>query len=109
MSKFPRLSVVLIGVCGGLCGTVLPCAPALAAAAEGAAEDSGVSGSLQEVVVTARKREEKLQDVPGTVTAITSDELKAGGIERIGDLRSQVTNLVLSKSQTDTINPVIRG
>jgi iron complex outermembrane recepter protein len=43
--------------------------------------------SIEEVIVTARKREESLQDVPLTVTAITSekiDELNLKGIEDLG-------------------------
>jgi outer membrane receptor protein involved in Fe transport len=42
---------------------------------------------LEEVIVTARKREESLQDVPLTVTAITADtinELNLKGIEDLG-------------------------
>ena len=37
---------------------------------------------VEEIVVTARRRSESLQDVPGTVTAITSDVIKGAGIRR---------------------------
>jgi len=42
--------------------------------------------SLDEVVVTtARQREEALQDVPASITAITSDTLEAANVQRAGD------------------------
>ncbi len=37
---------------------------------------------VEEIVVTARRRSESLRDVPGTVTAITSDVIKGAGIRR---------------------------
>lgn len=65
--------------------------------------------TLQEVIVTAQKQKQSLQEVPETVTAISSDELTKAGIRGIGDIQSEVTNLNLAKSQTNTINAVIRG
>ena len=44
------------------------------------------TGSLQEVVVTAQKRSENIQEVPITVTAITAEELQASGIGNVTDL-----------------------
>lgn len=42
--------------------------------------------SLEEVVVTtARQREEALQDVPASITAITADTLEAANVQRAGD------------------------
>ena len=41
---------------------------------------------LEEVVVTtARQREEALQDVPASITAITADTLEAAAVQRAGD------------------------
>jgi len=40
---------------------------------------------IEEIVVTARRREEKLQDVPGTVTALTEVNLLDAGVERAAD------------------------
>ena len=44
-----------------------------------------VSGELDEVIITARQREEKLIDVPATVQAFTAADLKSAGIERPQD------------------------
>ena len=64
---------------------------------------TGVSGALvaqeesasrmEEVVVTARKREESIQDVPVAVTALTPAQLDKGNIQRVQDLQKLVPNV----------------
>ncbi|HWM66561.1 MAG TPA: TonB-dependent receptor [Steroidobacteraceae bacterium] len=44
------------------------------------------SATLQEVVVTAQKRSERLQDVPIAVTALTAERLATAGVESTTDL-----------------------
>ncbi|GAB4139466.1 MAG: TonB-dependent receptor [Sphingomonadales bacterium] len=41
--------------------------------------------SFEEIVVTARRRAESLQDVPGTVTALTQATIQGAGIQRVED------------------------
>jgi len=41
--------------------------------------------SLEEIVVTARRRSESLRDVPGTVTALTEGVLEGAGVRRAED------------------------
>jgi iron complex outermembrane receptor protein len=48
----------------------------------------GESATLAEVVVTAQKREQSLQDVPIAITAVTQDVLQANRITNVGDLAS---------------------
>lgn len=40
---------------------------------------------LEEIVVTARQREERLQDVPATITVLTETTLEQAGVERAED------------------------
>jgi outer membrane receptor protein involved in Fe transport len=63
-------------------------ATVLAAAAEGDASASGASGSgaLDEVVVTATRRSERLEDVPISVMAFSQEKLDAQGLHSIDDL-----------------------
>ena len=51
-----------------------------------------VSLSIEEVVVTARKREESIQDVSVAVTALTPAQLDKGNINRVQDLQKLVPN-----------------
>ncbi|MEA3173013.1 MAG: iron complex outerrane recepter protein [Gammaproteobacteria bacterium] len=53
---------------------------------------------MQEVVVTARRREEKLIDTPISITAFSGPALEARGITRTDDLASVVPNLVFQEN-----------
>jgi len=57
---------------------------------------------LEEVVVTAQKRVESLQDVPISVSAISSEKLADAGIERIEDLSIYVPNLSMAENGIGT-------
>jgi iron complex outermembrane receptor protein len=67
--------------------------------------------TLESVTVTARKREETLQDVPIAVTAFTADSLDKLNIQDIGDLGTQVPNMTIyaARGSNTTITAYIRG
>ncbi|CAM8628100.1 CirA Outer membrane receptor proteins, mostly Fe transport [Burkholderiales bacterium] len=48
---------------------------------------------IEEVVVTAQKREQKVQDVPISITAITAQSIEDRAIESVQDLNGLVPNL----------------
>jgi len=49
--------------------------------------------TLDEIVVTARKRSESLQEIPLTITAFTADDINAAGFQDFGDLAQQTAGL----------------
>jgi iron complex outermembrane receptor protein len=49
------------------------------------AQTTDTSGQIEEIVVTARQRAEKIEDVPVSITAFTQTEIKNAGIERPQD------------------------
>lgn len=51
---------------------------------------------LTEIVVTAERRSEKLQDVPVAVTALSGSDLAARGVRQAGDITSSVPNMLLN-------------
>lgn len=59
-------------------------------------------GQIEEIVVTANKRSENLQDVPIAITAVTEARLKAVGIANTADLAAVVPGLTLQNSQGGT-------
>lgn len=56
---------------------------------------SGNAGGLEEIVVTAQRREQKLQSVPISITALSAESLKANRIETVGDLNAIAPNLTV--------------
>ncbi len=76
-----------------------------AAFAQGVAPDDG---TLQEIVVTAQKREESLRDVPLSVEAVSATKLADAGIQRLEDLQAYVPNLKMSETGIAN-NIYIRG
>jgi iron complex outermembrane recepter protein len=56
--------------------------------------------SLQEVVVTAQRREERSLDVPVAVTALNSEEVRARSIQTAQDLQNYIPSLNVSSSVT---------
>ncbi|MEG3179627.1 TonB-dependent receptor [Sphingomonas sp. LT1P40] len=69
-------------------------APALAqdAPADAAAQDDG---GVAEIVVTAQRRDQRLQDAPVSVTALSADSLTDRGIDNLGDISNFAPNLEL--------------
>lgn len=51
-------------------------------------------GALAEIIVTAEKRSERAQDIPVTVSALSGDQLSAGGVRGTDDLTAAVPSLV---------------
>ena len=87
-------------------------APALPAMSQEAASETGAKATqLQTVTVTARKREETLQDVPVAVTAFTSEALDKLNIQDIADLGPQVPNMTVyaARGSNTTLTAFIRG
>src|ERR1700758_2467055 len=80
----PRVGRVVLGTVSALAllSPVGPAAHAQTTAASAEAE----SGGLSEIVVTATRREERIQDVPISVAAFSQDKLDAEGLRNIDDL-----------------------
>ncbi len=63
-----------------------------------------------EIVVTAQRREQKLQDVAISVTAIGGPELRKLGVMRVADIVAQVPGVQVSAAGAGTVNAFnIRG
>ena len=71
---------------------------------------SAVMTELAEIVVTARKREESLQDIPVAVTAFSSEQLTKRGISELDDVAMYTPGLVFEDfSSSFNAAPVMRG
>jgi iron complex outermembrane recepter protein len=74
-----------------------------------AAQDQTEVATLQEVVVTAQKREEKLHDVPMGVTAITGGAMQAQRLLDFEDFATKVPGLSVEDSFPGFDRLTIRG
>lgn len=80
--------------------------------APGLAQDSSADElALEEIVVTARKREEALQDVPLTVTAVGATKIQELGIRDARELALYVPGFsnIASFGRNSSERPTIRG
>lgn len=65
---------------------------------------------IQEVIVTARKREEGLQDIPSSTAAISAALIgDIGGIFNLRDMTDLVAGVSINENQAAESEPTIRG
>ncbi|WP_313435284.1 TonB-dependent receptor plug domain-containing protein, partial [Novosphingobium sp.] len=93
ISKFTLLSGIALGAFS---------APAMAqeAAPSPAPETQSVSGT--DIIVTASRRAERLQDVPIAVSAITGDQLTESGFQKLTDIQYQFSGVQFGSSPNDS-------
>src|SRR5262245_54406012 len=88
-------------------------ASALALAAPGqnahAQETAGEQAQSEDIIVTARRHEERLQDVPAAVSAFGAETLFERQAETIGDLQTYVPNLSLHVGDASNAVVYLRG
>jgi iron complex outermembrane receptor protein len=79
--------------------------------ANAASDSENGERALDRIKVTARKREETLQQVPVAVTAFTPEALDKLNVRDLGDLDAQVPNLTIyaARGSTSTVTAYIRG
>ena len=85
--------LVRIGLVAALASSVV------SGTASAQTSDKGASG-LEEVVVTATRREERLQDVPISVSAFSQDKLDSQGLKNIDDLSRLAPGVTFSRNGT---------
>ena len=67
------------------------------------------AGAVQEVVVTARKRAENLQDVPLSITAIGAEQIAKQSLQGLTDIAARTPGLSFENYGGSLGTPVIRG
>jgi iron complex outermembrane recepter protein len=89
----PR-SRIAVAVAAALAGVAAPRGPAFADAATATA--AAGAGGLQEVVVTARKVQENLQDVPISINVLSQQDLQNLGVVRFDDFAYKVPSMTFN-------------
>ncbi len=70
--------------------------------------DAAKPAEVSEVVVTAQRRSERIQDVPITVAAISAETMKTAGVESVQDLSTVVPGLQIGDA-VGFATPHLRG
>ena len=83
---------LLIGAAAGAAAWAMP------ALAQEAATDQASAGGLQDIVVTARKRQESVQDVPVAVTAISAELVQRQDLTSIEKIAARTPNLNVGRA-----------
>jgi iron complex outermembrane receptor protein len=90
--------------------SALACAIASILAAANAAAEPQAEQQLPEVVVTARQRAERIEDVPVTVQAFTDADIKSAGIDRPSDFIALTPGVAqVQTAEAGDLQVVIRG
>ncbi len=100
----------LTGICAALALTFLPASGRADAAADATADttaDVAEAGPLQEIVVTATRKEESLSKVPISVTALTQEMIDVRGVKDFLDVARFTPGVNVDNSGTNNI--AIRG
>lgn len=86
--------------------------PTTAFAAEAEAAPAAAAPGVPEIIVTANRREERAQDVPISLTAISGAALQERAITQLQDIATTVPSLVVApngQASRDVQSPSIRG
>ncbi len=92
-ARSPALAAAVSAVLAGAAGT---------AAAQSTA-------SLDEVIVTATKRSERLQDVPESISAFDTKAISMRGLQQMGDYAKLIPGMSISEREPGATTIVFRG
>src|ERR1700704_2070731 len=73
------------------------------------AADASASGTIEEVIVTAEKRKESINEVTMSISALTGDQLAEKGIASVADLAKVVSGFRYTEGNNGTPVYSIRG
>jgi iron complex outermembrane recepter protein len=105
MKRNPKISAAVAAVLGAAgTGFVFAAAPADQESATAAG-----GGELQEVVVTAQRRSENLQDVPITIQALSGEKLQELNVVSFNDLLKYTPNVTVNSNGPGTGEIFMRG
>ncbi|MDT7532024.1 TonB-dependent receptor [Sphingobium sp. SA2] len=74
-----------------------------------ATETSSASVGIEDIVVTAQRRSENLQDVPIAVTAFSADAISTARIQSFNDLATRIPGFSVNTFSQSRANPALRG
>src|SRR6202453_4129040 len=98
-----KLSYAIAAILGGSAGGFAPAGTANDTAA------ADTSDQIQEITVTAQRRNESLENVPITIQAVTGEQLKQLNVQTFDDLLRYTPNVTYSGNGPGMDNIFMRG
>ena len=83
--------------------------PAIAQTTTGAPRETAAVSTVEEVVVTATRRKERLQDVPLSITAFSQAELTQKGVVGFEGIARETPGVVLNQASNNNARFTVRG
>src|SRR5271170_2012269 len=71
------------------------------------AQAAGTDPTLQEIIVTAEKRPERLQDVPAQIDVLTGESLEALQIRQAPDITETIPNFTVARNDTYSNSTIV--
>lgn len=104
-----KLTIRSVRACAAAAAAL--CAVPAALAQDAPAARPAATGGLEEITVTARRREESLQDVPISLSAFSAEKIESAGAIDITWLQQSTPNLTLqvARGSNSTLIAFIRG
>lgn len=90
--------------------SMLAAHPSVALAQDGTAASKADSGEYKaaEIIVTAQKRSQRLQDVAASISALSAQDLKTQGISTVSEIAARIPGLEFGQNAGSTFT-VLRG
>ena len=105
---YSTMTLAVLSLCHNLAAAQAATAPAPSKAASAAQGQTGEPVQVDQVVVTANRRIETLQNVSGVVQTIDGDQLRKDGVTEIRQLQNDIPGLNIA-NQEGNIEIYIRG
>ncbi len=102
-----RLTRRVLGLGAGLLVVVGAGAQEVASTGAGGTSVAGRTEALEEVIVTARKRDESVRDIPTSINAFTGDELVSRGFRTVEDVLRLSPGVTFESGLTSSSTSII--
>jgi len=108
--KFRRTAMCLIAACSPLGFAANALAQQTPKTGGASQDESQASGKLEEIVVTARRTNERLVDVPVAVTALSAEAIQRAHVSDLTQIAQMTPNLIVASAVSGTGGSIaIRG
>jgi iron complex outermembrane recepter protein len=102
-------TLVAISIFGALLQTSITIAQTTTGTVSGTSSDDSKGSELADIVVTARKTAERLQDTPMSVAVITADTIEKTGATTLEDLGRETPGLTIVSAAPGQNQVILRG